>query len=61
MPSSCLEVQDAARVADGEGADPIRRGPADDLLCGFVLGLADPPHVPGPGFLLTAPVLAPPP
>ena len=41
---------------------PIRllHGPGDDLLGGLVLGLADPPGVPGLGFPLAAAVLAPP-
>jgi len=55
----CLEVQDAARVPDDQGADPVRHSPADDLLGGLVLGLADPAGVPGLGFLLASAVLAP--
>jgi hypothetical protein len=60
VPPSCLEVQDTAWITDGEGTDPVRRGPGDDRFGGFVLGLPDPPHVPGFGFPLAAPVLAPP-
>jgi hypothetical protein len=42
-------VQDAAGVADGEGPDPVVGGPGHDGLGGLVLGLADPPQVPGLG------------
>jgi hypothetical protein len=35
----------AARVTDGEGADPLAHSPGDEGFGGFVLGLA--PPVPG--------------
>jgi len=41
--------EDAAGVADREGAGPAGGSPAHNDLGGFVLGLADPPPVPGLG------------
>jgi hypothetical protein len=59
VPPACLEGQHAAGVPDRQGADPVLHRPGDDLVGGFVLGLADPPGMPGFGFPLAAPVLAP--
>jgi hypothetical protein len=61
MPSPRVDTQDAARVADRQGADPAREGPADHGAGGFVLGLADPAPVPRLDQPLAAPVVAPPP
>ena len=60
MPPSGLDAEDAAGVADGQGADPAGHRPGDDGFGGFVLGLADPPPVPRLGQPLPAPVVPPP-
>src|SRR5262252_8244461 len=59
VPPPGLELQDAAGVADRQGADAVLDGPGDHLAGGFVLGLADPAAVPRLHHLLAAPVLAP--
>lgn len=61
VPPSCLEVQDAARIPDRQYTDLVVHGPGDDLFGGLVLGLADPPHMPGLRLPLAPAVLAPPP
>ena len=61
VPPPRVQVQDAAGVADGQGADPPVNGPGDDGCGGFVLGLADPSPVPRLGQPLAAPVVPPPP
>jgi len=61
MPPARLQVQDAARVADRQHRDPALHSPGHGGLGGFVLGLPDPPQVPGLGVPLPALVLAPPP
>jgi hypothetical protein len=61
MPPTRVQVQDAARVPDRQGADlPLDR-PADDVLGGLVLGLRDPQGMPGLGVSFVTPVLPPPP
>jgi hypothetical protein len=60
VPPARVQVQHAAGVADRERPDPALDGPGHDGLGGLVLGLADPPPVPGLGRALTAAVLAPP-
>ena len=61
VPPPGLRLQDAAGVADRQGADAVLNGPGDHLAGGFVLGLANPAAVPRLHHLLAAPVLAPPP
>jgi hypothetical protein len=61
VPSPGFQVQDAAGVPDGQGADLLLDGPGDDGLGGLVLGLADPAPVPGLGLPRGPAVLAPPP
>ena len=56
-----FQLQDAAGVADGQGADPPVNGPGDDGFGGFVLGLADAAPVPRLYQPLTPPVMPPPP
>jgi hypothetical protein len=41
VPPTRLDLEDAARVADGQGADPPVNGPGDGRCGGLVLGLAD--------------------
>jgi hypothetical protein len=53
------QVQHAAGVTDGQGADPLLHGPVDDRGGGFVLGLGHPAAVPCLCPPLAAPVLAP--
>jgi hypothetical protein len=59
VPPARSDAQDAARVADRDGADPARGGPADHRAGGLVLGLADPAGVPRLHDPLAAPVLPP--
>ena len=61
MPAVGIQVQDAARVPDRQGADLVVDGPGDDVFGGLVAGLPDPPGVPGLRRPLAAPVLPPPP
>jgi hypothetical protein len=61
VPPSRVQVQDAAGIADSQGADPPGHRPGDNGFGGFVLGLADPPPVPRLGQSLAAPVMPPPP
>jgi hypothetical protein len=60
VPPARVEVEDAAGVADRERPDLARDGPGHCGLGGLVLGLADPPPVPGLGRPLAAAVLPPP-
>jgi hypothetical protein len=59
VPPAGVEVEDAAGVADRERPDLALDGPGHDGFGGFVLGLADPPPVPGLGRALVAAVLPP--
>jgi hypothetical protein len=61
MPPARVEVEDAAGVADRERPGPVLDGPGQHGPSGFVLGLPDPPPVPGLGRALAAAVLPPPP
>jgi hypothetical protein len=61
VPPTGLDTENAARVADGQGAGPVRYRPGDYGSRGFVLGLSDPAAVPGLGQPLAAPVVPPPP
>jgi len=54
-----VQVQDAARVPDHQGADAVADRPAGDLAGGLVVGLPDPAQVPSLGRPLRPPVLAP--
>jgi hypothetical protein len=56
---ACVQAEDAAGVAHGEGADVVADGPGDDGPGGFVLGLADAPPVPGLHDPLAAAVASP--
>jgi len=47
VPPASVEVEDTARVADGQRPDSLLDGPADDGLGGLVLGLPDPTVVSG--------------
>jgi hypothetical protein len=58
MPPRVL-VQDAARVADRQRPDPVLHRPRHDGLGGLMLGLPDPPQV--PGLSVPLPALVPPP
>jgi hypothetical protein len=55
------KVQDTARVTDRQCPGPLLHRPGHHCPGGFVLGLADPPLVPGFGGALRAAVLPPPP
>jgi hypothetical protein len=59
VPTARVDAQHAARVADGQGADPAAHGPADHSAGGLVLGLADPAGVPRLDYPLAAPVVPP--
>jgi hypothetical protein len=59
MPPARVQVQHAAGVADRERPDLALGGPGHSCSGGFVLGLADPPPVPGLGRALAAAVLPP--
>jgi len=59
VPPARVEVQDAAGVADRHRPDLVLGGPGHDGFGGLVLGLADPPPVPGLGRALVAAVLPP--
>jgi len=61
VPPTRRNVQHAAGIADGQGADPPVNGPGNDRCGGLVLGLADPPPVPRLHHALAAPVVPPPP
>jgi hypothetical protein len=61
MPPARVEVEDAAGVTDRHRPDLVLDGPGHHGLGGLVLGLADPPPVPGLGRPLAAAVLPPPP
>jgi hypothetical protein len=61
VPPAGVQVQHAAGVADRERPHPVLDGPGHCGLGGLVLGLADPPPVPGLGRALAAAVLPPPP
>ena len=61
VPPARVQVQHAAGVADRERPDPVLHRPGHHGLGGLVLGLADPPPVPGLGRALMAAVLPPPP
>ena len=54
-------VEDAAGVADGQGANSVAHRPADHGLRGFVLGLTDPPPMHTFDLVPAAPVPSPPP
>jgi hypothetical protein len=60
VPPARVQVEHAAGVADRERPHPVFDGPGHNCFGGLVLGLADPPPVPGLGRALTAAVLAPP-
>jgi hypothetical protein len=59
MPPSRFQVQDAAGVADRQRPHPVLHRPAHHHLGGLVLGLPDPPPVPGLGVPRPALVAAP--
>jgi hypothetical protein len=59
MPPARVEREDPARVADRQHPRPLFDCPGHDGLGGFVLGLPDPPRV--PGLDLPLPALVPPP
>jgi hypothetical protein len=61
MPPARVQVQHAAGVTDRERPGPVFDRPGHDRFGGLVLGLADPPPVPGLGRALAAAVLPPPP
>jgi hypothetical protein len=61
VPPPRTKVQDAAGVADRDRPGPALYCPRHHRLGGLVLGLADPPQVPGLGRAFAAAVLPPPP
>jgi hypothetical protein len=61
VPPAGVEVQDAAGVTDRERPNLALDGPGHDRSGGLVLGLADPPPVPGLSLPHVGSVLPPPP
>jgi hypothetical protein len=59
VPPPGVAAEHAARVANGQSADSVLHGPADDGLGCLMLGLPDPPLVPGLHLPLPAPVPPP--
>jgi hypothetical protein len=59
VPPARVQVQHAAGVADRHRPDLVFHRPGHRCFGGLVLGLADPPPVPGLGRPLAAAVLPP--